>query len=412
MKNTLALSAAAVKLVTTRSFASLLPSAVAVGALCASSAIAEAGGYVQTDLVSNIPGLASLTDPHLVNPWGVSFIGPAPPAPFSSPFWISNQVSNTTTLYAVTGSTSVSKVPINGTGFVAIPTTPAGPQGPTGQVSNTNSSSFPVGNGGDGKQAFFIFANLNGTISAWDPGAGASAIIQSTTPGALYTGLAKNQAQTELYAANDSAGTIDVFNSTFNPIASPFATPSAISAKGLVPFNVEDIGGSVFVTYAPMGHANQIAALAGDGAVAVFNESGVVQKTIIGGPLASPWGVAPAPANFGPFGGDWLFGNFSYADPGVEVFNPATDSFVGSIPINLGGHAAGGLWDLTFGAGGSNGSPSTLYFTDGIDGELNGLFGAVAFVPEPSTWAMMALGFGGLGLAGWRSRRRSVSIAV
>jgi uncharacterized protein (TIGR03118 family) len=397
MKNTLALSA------------------VAIGALCASSAIAEAGDYVQTDLVSNIPGLATLTDPQLVNPWGVSFIGPAPPAPFSSPFWISNNHSNNTTLYAVTGSTSVKKVDINPpSGFVGIPTTAAGPQGPTGQVSNTNSSSFAVGNGGDGKSAFFIFANLNGTISAWD--GGASAFIQWTTPGAVYTGLAKNQAQTELYAANNSVGTIDAFNSSFNPDpAVTFTTPSAISALHLTPFNVQDIGGSVYVTYAPMGRANQIAATAGEGAVAIFSESGgTAEKTIIGGPLASPWGVALAPTTgFGPFSGDWLFGNFSFADPGVEVFNPATNSFVGFIPINPGlGHTAGGLWDLTFGTGGNNGSASTLYFTDGIDGERNGVFGAVTFIPEPSTWAMMALGFAGLAFAGWRARRRSVSIAA
>ena len=388
-------------------FASFLPSVVAIGALCASAGIAEAGGYVQTDLVSNISGLATLTDPQLVNSWGVSFLGP----PISSPFWISDQGTKVTTLYAVTGSTSVTKVNINPpAGFVGIPPTTAG--GPTGQVSNTNPSAFGVGNGGNGMPADFIFANLNGTISAWN--GGANAIVQWTTPGASYTGLAKNQSQTMLYAANDSAGTIDVFNSAFAPVASPFTTPSAISALGLVPFNVEDIGGSVFVTYATnAGHVAQTQATAGDGAVAVFNESGVLQQTIVGGPLASPWGVAPAPAGFGPFSGDWLFGNFSYVDPGIQVFDPKTDSFVGSIAISPGaGQSAGGLWDLTFGMGGKDGNPLTLYFTDGINGETDGLFGAVAFVPEPSTWAMMALGFCGLAFAGCRnSRRRAVSVA-
>ena len=139
---------------------------------------AQDAKLVQTNLVSDIPKLARITDPELHNPWGVSHSA-------TSPFWVSNQGTNTATLYMVTDETTVSKVDINPpAGFVKIPTTKAGPQGPTGQVNNTNTSSFPVGGiGGDGKFAHFIFANLNGTISAWDPGAGASAIIQVTTPG-------------------------------------------------------------------------------------------------------------------------------------------------------------------------------------------------------------------------------------
>jgi uncharacterized protein (TIGR03118 family) len=182
---------------------------------------------------------------------------------------------------------------------------------------------------------------------------------------------------------------------------------------GLVPFNVQDIGGSVYVTYALPGHGAQTGASAGEGAVAVFNENGVLQTTIAGGPLASPWGVALAPTAFGKFGGDLLVGNFSYEDSGIDAFNPVTDAFVGSIAINPGaGQSAGGLWDLTFGAGGSNGSPLALYFTDGIDGETGGLFGAITVVPEPSTWAMMALGFAGLGFAGYRASRKTAALAA
>src|SRR6476661_10683007 len=114
--------------------------------------------YAQTNLVSNIKDLATITDPLLINPWGISR------SP-TSPFWTSNQRTNTATLYAVTGSTNVSKVTnVNAQGFVGIPTTATGPQGPTGQVNNSNTASFPVKNGGDGKPARFIFANLNGTI--------------------------------------------------------------------------------------------------------------------------------------------------------------------------------------------------------------------------------------------------------
>jgi hypothetical protein len=115
---------------------------------------------------------------------------------------------------------------------------------------------------------------------------------------------------------------------------------------------------------------------------------------------------------FGSLGGDLLVGNFSYAtgvNSEINAFNLATDSLVGTIHIDLGGHSPGGLWDLTFGGGdamSNNGSPLALYFTDGIDGETHGLFGVLT-IPEPSTWAMMLLGFAGLGFLGYRRTQRA-----
>ena len=277
---------------------------------------ADAASYIQTDLVSDIVGLATIADPELINPFGVSHSS-------TSPFWVSNNAINTSTLYAVTDSTNVIKTEINPpSGFVAIPTTASGTasgnQGPTGQVSNTGSS-FLVGHGGDGSAAHFIFANDNGTISAWD--IGTTAFIQATTAGADYSGLAisQNLAQPLLYAANNAGtGSIDVFNSFFAPVspgtgglvAGAFATPAAISALGLNPFNVQDIHGSVYVTYALPGNPQNTAAV-GEGAVAKFDESGNLEQTIVGGQLASPWGIALAPAGFGQFGGDLLVGNES-----------------------------------------------------------------------------------------------------
>lgn len=186
---------------------SLLATAIAIGALSANAWLAEAAPYAQTDLVSDIAGRATITDPELVNPWGVSHSA-------TSPFWTSNQGKGTATLYDVTGPTNVSKVNINPpAGDVLV--TAAGSQGPTGQVNNGNTSSFLVGSGGNGASAHFIFAGLNGTISAWDTGA--TAFVQATSTGASYTGLAINQAQTRLYAANDAGtGSINVFNSSFS----------------------------------------------------------------------------------------------------------------------------------------------------------------------------------------------------
>jgi uncharacterized protein (TIGR03118 family) len=391
---------------TSAPFKFIISGVVAIGALCAGASFAEAATYVQTNLVSDIGGLAPVTDPSLKNSWGVSFI------PGVTPFWVSNQATNTSTLYSATSATSVTKVALT----VAIPTTASGPQGPTGQVSNSSSSSFMLS---DGSPALFIFANLNGQISAWNLGLTplTSAVVQWTTPGALYTGLEVNQADTMLYTANNAAGAIDVFNSSFTPtLPGSFATPASIKSLGLVPFNVKDISGNVYVTYAPPTHALQTAATPGEGALAEFSESGVFEKVVVPGgtgePLASPWGLALAPSSFGKFGGDLLVGNFSYVDSGIDAIDPTTGALVGTIPIDIGANRMpGGLWTLTFGGGGKDGNPNVLYFTDGINGEKDGLFGAITSVPEPSTWLMMLTGLGALGVAA-RRRRRSGASAV
>ena len=381
---------------------SVMTTATAIAALCAGAGVANAAdGFTQNNLVSNIPGLATTTDSQLVNPWGVSFAN-------GSPVWISDQGTQTSPLFAVTGSTGVGNAPLF---TVNIP--PMGASGPTGQVANAGGMGFNVnGIGANGAPAAFIFANLNGSISAWNGSPLTQAFTQTTVSGASFTGLAINHTDTELFAANTAgAGGIDVFNNAFQKITEPlgaFATPTA--AAGLVPFNVTDLGGNVFVTYAPSGHTAQTMATGGEGAVAEFTESGTLEKAFTNDALASPWGVAIAPSSFGRLGGDLLVGNFSFV-PGVadmiNAFNPVTDALVGSIEVNPGaGNTAGGLWSLVFGGSGSDGTPDTLFFTDGINGETDGLFGSItASVPEPSTWAMMLAGFGGLALLAARRRR-------
>ena len=348
----------------------LLVTSVAVGALYSGALWAQDAKLVQTNLVSDIPGLARVTDSNLKNPWGVSH------SPMS-PFWVSNQATSTATLYAVTDETDVMKVPL----VVAIPTTAAGPQGPTGQVNNANTSSFliPVNNGPSPASAHFIFANLNGTISAWAQPQ-TPAAIKVTTPGAVYTGLAINGAQTRLYAADVvPPGRIDVFDSSFNPVSlasSSFVDPSL--PAGLVPFNVQEIGGDVYVTYAPAGLPNMQHAPLGAGAVAIFDEDGkFIEELVAGSRLAAPWGITFAPPGFRRFSNDVLVGNFSFLHSEINAFIPSNGKLHGTIPIDTGGLPAGGLWAIEFGVGGNNGSPDVLYFADGINGEGDGLFGAI-----------------------------------
>jgi len=349
-----------------------LATTVAVGALYSGAPRADElkeAKLEQTNLVSNISGLAAVTDANLKNPWGVSH-SPA------SPFWVSNQGTSTATLYMVTDETDITKLGL----VVAIPKTAAGPQGPTGQVNNPNTECFPVSvsSGGDGGSAHFIFANLNGTISAWDKGT--AAFIQVTTPGAVYTGLAINGAHTRLYAADDvSPGRIDVFDCSFKPVSlGPDAFKDPSLPTGLVPFNVQDLGGDVYVTYAPAGLQNMRQAPLGAGAVAIFDEDGnFIEELVAGSRLAAPWGITIAPPGFRRFSNDVLVGNFSFLHSEINAFIPSNGKLHGTIPIDTGKATPGGLWAIEFGVGGNNGSPDTLYFADGINGEMDGLFGAI-----------------------------------
>ena len=348
---------------------------------------ASASPYAQTNLVSDVPGLAQVTVPNLKNPWGMSFSA-------SSPFWISDQGTNTSTLFRVTNGVAVPQALV-----VTIPTTGTGPQGPTGQVFNSaGTGTFTV----NGTASNFIFANLNGTISAWNGSAGTTAVVRAT-PGGALTGLAiaGTGANARLYAAS-SAG-ISVFDSTFAPIAGGFVNNDPRLA-GLVPFNVQTIGSSVYVTYALPGRANQIAAGAGSGAVAIFDTNGGLIRTLIAGSeLASPWGLALAPVGFGGFGGDLLVGNFSFALPEINAFDPVSGAFVGTVAGQNGlALLNSGLWGIAFGNG-SSGDANTLYFNAGINNEVDGLFGSIKAIPEPESVLLVVVGLAALVGA---SRRR------
>ena len=337
-----------------------------------------------TFLVSQGFTPAANVDPHLINPWGMSY------SP-TSPFWISNQGNGTSTLYTGTGA----PLPL----VVTIP----GVAGPTGQAF-TGGSGFNMDSGGT---ANFVFATLDGTIAAWTGSSGTTASVQATTPGAVYTGVALGSSggSNFLYAANNAAGTIDVFDQNFNPVSlgsGAFTDPNLPS--GLSPFNVVNVGGQLFVTYAAGGPDADEQAL-GTGAVDIFSTDGtLVGRFATGGNLLSPWGVAQAPSGFDSLGGDILIGNFSDENGFINIFDPSGDYLgmltMGGDPFNM-----PYLWALGFRTGGAGVDPNSLYITAGIGDEEHGLFAQLLPVPEPSTWAMMLAGFGAIGLS-FRARAR------
>ena len=281
-------------------------------AVVLSSQLLLADTFTQTNLVSDVPGMAGTTDPNLKNPWGVSFGS-------TSPFWVSNQGSGTSTLYSGAGTI----VPL----VVTIPGGTPPVSGPTGQVSNsTTGFALPTG-----QATHFIFDTLNGTIDGW--GGGATATQVASTPGAVYTGLslASSGGSNYLYAA-DSTGSIRVFDSSYKPVtlASNFTDPHAIS--GYVPFNIQLVGSSLYVTYAQLTAAGT--GLPG-GYVDVFNTDGTFGRRVAtGGPLYAPWGVAVAPAGFGSLGGDLLVGNFGNGE--ILSYNLSSGAFLGTLNDSTG----------------------------------------------------------------------------
>jgi uncharacterized protein (TIGR03118 family) len=210
-------------------------------------------------------------------------------------------------------------------------------------------------------------------------------------PGAVYTGLtmATLNSSPALYAANKGAGRIDVFDSSFNPVSLGVgAFAGAAVPAGLTPYNIQNIGGNLYVEYSgPMGSPG--------GFVAEFDPSGNLIRNINDSHLNAPWGIVMAPAGFGSFGDDLLIGNFN--DGTINAFSPASGAFLGTLTDPFGNPISNpGLWALAFrdtstpNANTGN-NPNALFFTAGINNETHGLFGVIDPVPEPGTLATAGL---------------------
>ncbi|HLY18372.1 MAG TPA: TIGR03118 family protein [Bryobacteraceae bacterium] len=328
--------------------------------------------YIVRNLVSDLPGLADFTDPNLKGAWGISESS-------SSPFWISDAATGVSTLYTSTGSL----IPL----VVTIPPAAGGSAGiPTGTVYNSTTG-FTVASG---EPAAFIFDTLDGTVSGWNPTVNQSKailMVDNSTKGAAYSGLAIGAvgANTYLYAANMSGGTIDVFDSTYAPVTLLNAFQDSQIPAGYAPFNVQNLGGNLYVTYAQQNADKTfIVPGAGSGYVDVYSTAGALLHHLVsGGNLNAPWGVAIAPANFGDFANDLLVGNFG--DGNINAYNPTTGAFVATLNDAYGTPiVVPSLWALQQGNGGSGGDANAIYFTAGLpgpDGGPHGLLGRLQAAP-------------------------------
>jgi uncharacterized protein (TIGR03118 family) len=409
--------AALIRLETRTGIAALAFVAVVMVPLLTPGAFATS--FEQTNLVSDLPGLAANQDPNLLNPWGMANNA-------GSPFWISDQGANVATLY-------------NGAGISQPPGQPlvvSTPLGPTGVVANPDilGGSFPLINPTTSPAAVFIFATLSGQIAGWNPGVGntlgpngVSTVTQTrfaAPDNAAYTGLATAQLPagtgTFLYAADFRNAKIDILNSNFSKVTTvpggpsqPFRDPEL--PRGYAPYNIQNLNGKLYVTYAQVDATGKASAGAGQGFVDVFNLDGSpglpngLVRLVSRGSLNAPWGLAIAPTSFGEFAGALLVGN--NGDGTIDAFDPTSGLFLGTLRDPMGNPITNdGLWALRIGTGASGFDPNALYFDAGINGEVDGLFGEIQVaptVPSPIAGAgLPGLIFASAGLLGWWRRRQ------
>jgi uncharacterized protein (TIGR03118 family) len=362
-------------------------------------AATQAQHYKQTNLVSDIQGKAPVFDPNLKNPWGLTRSS-------GSPWWVGNNNSGTSTVYGSDGTTATPAGFLPDppgslfNNFVIVPPpgfAPGTQSAPTGVVFNGSKTDFLLDKGTPaGLPAVFIFATEDGTISGWDPGANVAkgakppsinAVLEvdnsdnGSANGAVYKGATSAEVGGKkfLYVANFRSAKVEVYDTNFKRV---HLDEDAFEAEGVphgfAPFNVQNIGGTLFVTYAKQ-DALRHDPVGGDGLgfVELFSPSGKhIGHLEHGDWFNAPWGVVWTTRDFGEFSNAILVGNFRSG--WIAAFNGFTHKFIGFVKNDKGSLLTiDGLWSLTFGNDGGAGPANTLFFTAGINNEIDGLFGTI-----------------------------------
>jgi len=330
--------------------------------------VAPSSPYTLTNLVGDVAGAAAQVDPHLVNAWGL-VAGP------STPWWVANNTTNSSTLYTGTGA--------------VLPLVVTVPGAPTGIVFN-GGNGFVVRNGSSSGPATFIFATERGVVSGWNqavppppPSTESITGADRSGVGAIYKGLAiaSTTGGDQLYATDFHNARVDVFDSSFNLVTAPGAFVDKKIPGRFAPFGIQNINGAICITFAKQDQAkvNDVPG-AMHGFVDMFDTSGkLMTRVATKGPLNAPWGLALAPAGFGTFSGDLLVGNFGNGK--INAYHQQSNGrwkFRGQLKGSNGKVLrTEELWGLSFGNGGAAGPTNTLYFTAGPSGGSHGVFGSI-----------------------------------
>jgi uncharacterized protein (TIGR03118 family) len=359
------------RLFTVSMLAVAVPAALAAAPGASARALAP-NAFHQTNLISDLGTVgAQVVDSNLKNSWGLA-LGP------TTPLWVADNGTSVATVYRVSpGGTTAHN-------FGLTVTTPPADSNPTGQVFNPTSGFVVKSKAGMGP-AFFIFSSEGGQIIAWNPKAdpivnGAStAQVEFSSRTAVYKGLTMGNIgrSTFLYATNFHDNRVDVFDSRFHRVHLFSNFRDGALPPGYAPFGIQEINGFLYITYALQNaEKHDDVAGPGHGFVDIWTNEGIlVRHLVIRDGLNSPWGLALAPAGFGPFGGALLVGNFG--DGLIHAYGPISGAPHGALlnemhqPIQI-----DGLWALLFGTA-TTGGTGTLLFSAGLNDEADGLVGSI-----------------------------------
>jgi uncharacterized protein (TIGR03118 family) len=362
---------------------------LALAAGCRKSSVDQKDlrNFMQVNLVSNSAAYhpSNPLDPTLMNAWGLAFSSGGTP-------WVNSLAGHVSEVYTAEGALLPARPRVN----IPSPTDTIGGL-PTGVVF-AGGKGFRLPNGG---LASFIFVGVDGILSGWN-GTNNAQRVKDLSATASFTGLAIGVWGTNnyIYAADFKGNRIIVWDTGFAKVSMPFH--DALVPAGFAPFNIQAVGGWLFVTYAKVGPDGEDQAGPGNGFVDIFGMDGSFKTRFASrGWLNSPWGVAAAGGTFldnndmsdddhgdnhghggnsgkgNNHGNDEvdsvvLVGNFG--DGRINVFG-LNGQWLGQLRSHNQTIVIDGLWALMFAPTTSTVDQSRLYFTAGPDDEKDGIFG-------------------------------------